>query len=165
MNTALHFGGRDTLLFQAWHPSSPPAVAGASIGIFVFGVVERLVAAWRRRLEHQWKSKALALVTKHQPSNPVLPCTQAGSTEPKRVGTDECVEVGSNPPGSIRSVSRVIPPFIISHDIPRGMIHALQSTFTYAQMLVVMTFNGAYIISLIVGLGVGECLFGRVERA
>lgn len=153
MNTALHFGGRDTLLFQAWHPSSPPAVAGASIGIFVFGVVERLVAAWRRRLEHQWKSKyvynmfgivrhrshrALALVTKHQPSNPVLPCTQAGSTEPKRVGTDECVEVGSNPPGSIRSVSRVIPPFIISHDIPRGMIHALQSTFTYAQMLVVM---------------------------
>lgn len=33
---------------------------------------------------------------------------------------------------------RLVPPFTPSHDIPRGLIQAAQSTFSYALMLVVM---------------------------
>ncbi|KIJ68748.1 hypothetical protein HYDPIDRAFT_173400 [Hydnomerulius pinastri MD-312] len=64
----------------------------------------------------------------------------------------------------VRTNPRLIPPFIPSHDIPRGIIQAFQSTFSYALMLAVMTFNAAYIISIILGLGIGEILFGRMGR-
>ncbi|KIK99870.1 hypothetical protein PAXRUDRAFT_780527 [Paxillus rubicundulus Ve08.2h10] len=67
-------------------------------------------------------------------------------------------------PASVGKSPRVIPPFITSHDIPRGLIQSIQSTFSYTLMLAVMTFNGAYIISIILGLGVGEILFGRIGR-
>lgn len=56
-------------------------------------------------------------------------------------GSDEAVEVstlpakGNQPP----SVShRSLPPFIASHEIPRGAIFMLQSTLGYALMLAVM---------------------------
>lgn len=72
---------------------------------------------------------------------------------------------------------RQAPPFILSQDISRGVLHAVQTTFNFIFMLSVMfvlfmfttllcsrayrTFNAAFIIAVIVGLGVGETLFGR----
>ncbi|KAJ7107713.1 Ctr copper transporter [Mycena epipterygia] len=53
------------------------------------------------------------------------------------------------------------PPFTPAHDIPRGALFALQSLLGFAFMLVIMTFQVAYIISIVVGFGVGEMLFGR----
>ncbi|WWD06865.1 hypothetical protein V865_004962 [Kwoniella europaea PYCC6329] len=52
-------------------------------------------------------------------------------------------------------------PFRWSVDIPRGLLHALQTLVHYLLMLVVMTFNIWWIISVVVGSGVGEMLFGR----
>ena len=40
--------------------------------------------------------------------------------------------------GSITLRKRFAPPFIPSHDIPRGGIHFVQSTFSYTLMLAVM---------------------------
>jgi copper transporter 1 len=40
--------------------------------------------------------------------------------------------------GPIPTRKRRIPPFVPSHDIPRGVIQAMQSTFSYAFMLAVM---------------------------
>lgn len=40
--------------------------------------------------------------------------------------------------GSIPARKRLFPPFPPSHDIPRGAIHAIQSTFSYTLMLAVM---------------------------
>ncbi|KIJ05158.1 hypothetical protein PAXINDRAFT_164785 [Paxillus involutus ATCC 200175] len=111
----LHFGGGDSFLFKTWQPSSHGAIAGACVGLLVFCILERWLAAYRRTRELHWKA-------------------------------------------------RVIPPFIASHDIPRGFIQAIQSTLSYALMLAVMTFNGAYIICIILGLGIGEILFGRIGR-
>ncbi|KAK7042004.1 CTR copper uptake transporter [Favolaschia claudopus] len=53
------------------------------------------------------------------------------------------------------------PPFRLSQDLPRGALYALQTFLGFAFMLAVMTFQAAYIISVVVGLGVGEMLFGR----
>ena len=79
-------------------------------------------------------------------------------------------------------VSRTSPPFVASHDLPRGVMFAFQALLAYLLMLAVMcaplpsyltfshqltlilssrTFQAAYIISIIVGLGLGEVLFGR----
>ena len=56
---------------------------------------------------------------------------------------------------------RVALPFISSHDIPRGVIHALQAALSFTFMLAVMTFQVGFILSICVGLGVGEIMFGR----
>ncbi|KAF8889554.1 Ctr copper transporter [Gymnopilus junonius] len=56
---------------------------------------------------------------------------------------------------------RNTPPFIFSHDVPRGILHAGQSALGFAFMLVVMTYQAAFLISIVVGLGVGEMIFGR----
>lgn len=75
--------------------------------------------------------------------------------------------------------ARSYPPFISSHDVPRGALFAIQALIYYVLMLVVMwvvaigqraadaekvfhrTFQVAYLISIVVGLMVGEVLFGR----
>ncbi|KAF7354434.1 CTR copper uptake transporter [Mycena venus] len=57
------------------------------------------------------------------------------------------------------------PPFIAAHDVMRGAIHAVQSLLGFAFMLAVMTFQASYIITLVLGLGIGEMLFGRYAAA
>ena len=75
---------------------------------------------------------------------------------------------------------RTIAPFIPSQDFARGAFHALQSLIRFVIMLSIMwvvspymcvlryltfhelrTFQAAYFITLIVGLSIGEVLFGR----
>jgi hypothetical protein len=74
--------------------------------------------------------------------------------------------------------------FQVSRDATRGVLYSLQASLVYAPMLAVMwaaspfplslsiytfpglrTFQAAYIISNIVGLGLGEVLFGRLAYA
>lgn len=52
-------------------------------------------------------------------------------------------------------------PFRLAADVPRGLLYMLLSFIHFALMLVVMTFQLWWIISVVVGLGVGEGLFGR----
>ncbi|KAL7421152.1 hypothetical protein Q5752_004037 [Cryptotrichosporon argae] len=52
-------------------------------------------------------------------------------------------------------------PFLFTVDAPRGLLHALQVLIHYLLMLVVMTFQIWWIVAVVVGAGVGECLFGR----
>jgi copper transporter 1 len=52
-------------------------------------------------------------------------------------------------------------PFRLGTDVPRGLLYMLTSTLHFALMLVVMTFQIWWIVSVVVGLGVGEMLFGR----
>ncbi|KAJ7104350.1 CTR copper uptake transporter [Mycena belliarum] len=57
------------------------------------------------------------------------------------------------------------PPFIPKHDLARGALHALQALLGFAFMLAVMTFQAAFILSVVGGLGVGEMMFGRYAAA
>ncbi|KAJ6562159.1 Ctr copper transporter [Mycena capillaripes] len=139
MNTVLHFTPLgDTLLFSSWVPSSGGAVAGACIGLFVLAVLERWVGAMRALLVMRWAAAARA-------------ASINGSTE----------VIKENGKRQKRTVHLVAPPFVAAQDVPRGALYALQSLLGFVFMLVVMTFQAAYIISLIVGFGVGEALFGR----
>ena len=75
------------------------------------------------------------------------------------------------------------PPFVASRDLVRGALYALQSLFHYSLMFALMyvghirssrsvlllflcrTFQIAFFLSVVIGVGVGEILFGRHGRS
>ena len=84
-------------------------------------------------------------------------------------------------PAPVSVTVRTIPPFILAHDVMRGVLQIVQSALKFMLMFAVMsvlarchalfpsglslvylrTFQLAFIFSIVIGLGVGETLFGR----
>ncbi|KDQ49551.1 hypothetical protein JAAARDRAFT_143303 [Jaapia argillacea MUCL 33604] len=149
----LHFSGGDNLWFHAWHPTSHSQLAGACIVLIVLAILERGVARGRGVVSTHLRAKALRTISPADiNANPAtsekfadaLPTVEAVSPNKKHA---------------------TIPPFVLTYELIRGGLCALQAMFGYALMLGVMTQQAAYIISIIVGLGLGEFLFGRVGVA
>ncbi|KIK09641.1 hypothetical protein K443DRAFT_127524 [Laccaria amethystina LaAM-08-1] len=138
----LHFTPGDVLWFQGWVPKSPGAMFGACFGLFLLAIVERWIAAIRSLAEAYWRKRCLATPSEDS-EKPVKSSTPA------------------RPSGTGILGSRTALPFIPAHDISRGLLHMGQTAFGFAFMLAVMTFQVGFIFSIILGLGVGEMLFGR----
>jgi len=150
MLSYFHTNGGDDLFFEFWTPSSPGAIAGASIALLFLAMLERLVNAVRGRLDGYWASNALHRSAQH--------VVQDDDASTKKLETPSLSD-GSRvvvPPRR-----RAVPPFIVAHDLPRGLVYMLQATINYALMLAVMTFQVGYFVAIIVGLGIGEATFGR----
>ena len=111
---------------------------------------------------------------------PLLPtnCCDGDSKDASALVSTEAVNESANVKSGIFGPSNINPvavwkrsnglavvPFIAPHDIPRGIIHFFQAILGYAFMLAVMTFNLGFILSICVGFGVGEILFGRFGGA
>ncbi|KAL0953024.1 hypothetical protein HGRIS_007228 [Hohenbuehelia grisea] len=141
----LHFTLGDALWFQGWVPKSTGAMVGTCIGLFLLAIVERWIAAMRAMMEVHWrKSAQIALSQKLNRSQSSI--------------RDE--------EGKSRSVTslltmRTAPPFILSHNIARGVMHVGQTALGFAFMLAVMTFQLGFIFAIVLGAGVGETIFGR----
>jgi len=159
MTPYLHFTSGDNLFFKSWRPTSNGAIAGASIALVVLAISERLLSSIRRAIEARWRRSALAMNAVWAVGREIVP-----SRKPVAKEEDIC----EDDPGSTRSAivqrRRTIPPFVLSHDAARGALYSLQALLSYALMLAVMTFQAAYIISIVIGLGLGEILFGRIAR-
>ncbi|RSH95207.1 hypothetical protein EHS25_000293 [Saitozyma podzolica] len=227
--------GDDMLWFQSWMPTSAGAIVGVCIGLFIFAIFERYLAAFRRACDAGWRKGLIGFSVptssgphSASPSSPApvdrrsstfkpyaalpdssLPNTPAAFPAPEyslsgpspsgpsgnssdTTSTDELGPGGlgsGSGAGSVdrekiagqvveqpshshlpRAVRRTLDParegrwsrpFRWSVDIPRGCLHALQTMIHYLLMLVVMTFNIWWIISVVVGAGVGEAMFGR----
>ncbi|KAG1897199.1 CTR copper uptake transporter [Suillus fuscotomentosus] len=136
MLSYLHFAPGDTLWFLGWVPESSGTMVGTCIVLFMLAVIERWIAACRGVMEFHWSQQAIIIASDKL------------NTLPTR----------SYPIGFIK---RFTPPFIPAHDISRGVMFAAQTLLNYFFMLTVMTFQLGFIFSLVVGLGVGETLFGR----
>lgn len=165
MSAWMHVVGGDTIWFEGWAPSSPGAIAAATIGLFLLAIVERWLSAMRTVMEAWWKQKAEAVVAARLVG--LRPPASEKSVECG--GSEASLAAVASPPVSgaaaLRLASiRTSAPFILSHDLSRGVLHAMQSAISYALMLAVMTFQVAYFIGIVVGLGVGEFLFGRYGR-
>ncbi|THH05105.1 hypothetical protein EW145_g5037 [Phellinidium pouzarii] len=152
MTPYLHFTGGDSLFFRTIAPKSKGALAGAAVFLFFLAMLERFVVAMRAVMEAHWKQSARSALAAR---NVVL----KDDTQKRRD------EKAGKPFLASTSRTRMIPPFIVSHDVPRGVIHAAQSLIHFALMLAVMTFQAAYIITITLGLGVGELAFGRFATA
>jgi len=146
MTPYLHFTGGDYLFFKFWHPSSRGAIAGASIALLILAISDRCLNAVRGVMDARWRKSALALETRLDGNAQV---DDPSSTKRFR---------------NTRRI-RTIPSFVLSRDAARGALYSLQALLSYALMLAVMTFQAAYIIAIIFGLGLGEILFGRLATA
>jgi solute carrier family 31 (copper transporter), member 1 len=146
MLTYLHFTvGGDVLWFQGWVPEGSGPMFGACVGLFLLAMLERWIAACRGVMESYWAKRAqIAYANK-------LNGNGAAGTK------------ASAPPMTLQTtlLMRRLPPFIFEHDIMRGFMHSGQAALNFAFMLVVMTFQVGFILSIVIGLGVGETLFGR----
>lgn len=165
MTPWLHFSGGDYLIFKTWIPESKGAIAGACIALVAFCILERWIAALRRQMEIQWGSRALALILQKQRNSIDTHIDDKPEDLSNKIDvTEERIPSISTTSVTTRSRPRLVPPFILMHDITRGILQAVQSLFSYTLMLAVMTFNASYIVSIVLGLAIGEVLFGRIGR-
>jgi hypothetical protein len=152
----LHFTIGDNLWFLGWAPSTAGAMAGACIGLFMLATAERWLVAMRGVMEEHWSIRAqIALSNK---LNNVSAVAKSTSWEER-----------TNPSSSDAAQSRFgwlwhhaqAPPLILAHDIPRGILQIVIASINFLFMLTVMTFQVGFIFAIVVGLGIGEALFGR----
>ncbi|TFK50650.1 hypothetical protein OE88DRAFT_1608039, partial [Heliocybe sulcata] len=152
----LHFTPGDVLWFDGWVPKTTGAMVGTCIGLLLLAIVERWIACIRALSEMAWsKSGQQALSDKL--NNPSLP----QSTRPELKEKSSTASIPVIPSAPLPRAFLTAMPFIPSNDIPRGVMYAAQSALSFAFMLVVMTFQVGFILSIVVGLGIGEALFGR----
>ncbi|KAF8761820.1 Ctr copper transporter family [Rhizoctonia solani] len=143
----LHFTPGDALFFKEWIPKSSGAVGGACVGLFVLAILQRCISAMRGVMEQHWKQRSDALVA----ARFVLMRDTASADKESEQDTSL-----TGQPRVPRALKPTLPPFIWSHELARGGMQILQSFFGYALMLAVMSFNASFIISVLLGLGVGE---------
>ncbi|KDQ19850.1 hypothetical protein BOTBODRAFT_27276 [Botryobasidium botryosum FD-172 SS1] len=172
MKPYLHFTLGDALLFREWVPMSGGATFGACVGLFLLAMVDRLLAAFGGIMRGWWARDALKrrLVETQQTTSSI----SDDSGEALKDETPTRPVTGSKAPGV---ANETVPgamlflrhhlnfrTFVPRHDITRGVLHAVQAAIGFALMLSVMTFDAAYFISIVLGLGAGEVLFGRFGR-
>ncbi|CCM02199.1 uncharacterized protein FIBRA_04279 [Fibroporia radiculosa] len=162
MTPYLHFTGGENLLFKTWTPSSHGAIAGACIGLVALAIFERWVSAMRLLLVCHWRQRTLAYMQGALSADSPASTSDEKAADIEEVHASSLSDKALHSPFSFKRSLRTIEPFIWSHDIPRGALYAFQALLAYALMLAVMTFQAAFIISIILGLGIGEILFGRM---
>ncbi|KAI0312562.1 Ctr copper transporter family-domain-containing protein [Amylostereum chailletii] len=145
MLTYLHFTPGDNLWFLGWVPASAGAMVGTCLGLFLLALVERWLAASKAVMEAHWHARAL------------VEMANRANTLPEHAERKTTTKLAN--------ARRTLPPFILAHDAARGVMQALLSLLGFLFMLAVMTFQVGFILSIVVGLGVGETLFGRYARA
>ncbi|KAF6766266.1 Ctr copper transporter family-domain-containing protein [Ephemerocybe angulata] len=143
MTPYLHFTPGDVLYFSAWTPSSPGAMVGACIGLFMLALFERWFAALRGVFEHHWKHRALLLSSRYstrpEGSEFLRSNSRSASSSPNPKEKDsESATRSPVPPLIPRYRPRTIPPFVASQDIPRGIMYAFHMFIGYLLMLAVM---------------------------
>ncbi|CAE6469566.1 unnamed protein product [Rhizoctonia solani] len=164
----LHFTGGDYLFFNTVAPTSRGAIAGACIILAVLAILERAVAGARgifallvahhqKIFLEQRESSGQLLVTQEKVPRPGKAAEIEGSTT--MTSSRASAAFIARPLSTQRR--RSIAPTSWSYELIRAGLFVVQSFFVYAIMLAVMSFNAAYIISIIVGTGIGEIIFGR----
>ncbi|KAH7882638.1 Ctr copper transporter family-domain-containing protein [Phlebopus sp. FC_14] len=154
----LHFTPGDTLWFLGWVPHTKGAMVGACIGIFLFAILERWISACRSLMELHWSTRypSAQLIS----TRILIQLKRENITIADKLHTSSTQRLSG-----IHKFRRLAPPFIPAHDITRGVVFAAHALLGYLFMLTVMTFQLGFILSLVVGLGVGETMFGRFSPA
>ncbi|KAH9041889.1 CTR copper uptake transporter [Lactarius deliciosus] len=142
----LHFTPGDNLWFLGWAPRTAGAMVGTCIGLFMLAVAERWLSAMRAVMEGHWRTRAQIVL--------------ADNLNTSSVATSDKPSSKSSQP-SYDTFRRRVPPFILSYDVPRGIMRMALASIGFLFMLAVMTFQLSFIFSIVIGLGVGETLFGR----
>ncbi|CAE6468294.1 unnamed protein product [Rhizoctonia solani] len=144
----------DALYFKSWVPRTPGALAGACIGLFFLAMFERFLGGAKGLIEAWWRRQQASNATRAL----VTPDNASIHSHSKSVESGRDYLMGSN-------ATPLIAPFEPMQDMVRGMMQAVQSLIGFFLMLSVMTYNAAFLISVILGLGIGEVVFARLARS
>ena len=131
MTPYLHFTGGDALFFKQLTPDSRGAIAGASIVLFFLAMLERYVFAKRASLEAQWKqrlnSQSMFCFRFTTMANPSIRAEGVANERAsiKSLDEDQFMKAGDKSAVDTIARKRVIPPFILSQDVPRGAMHEI----------------------------------------
>jgi len=153
----LHFTIGDNLWFLGWAPSTAGAMAGACIGLFMLATAERWLVAMRGVMEEHWSMRFVPFPAffSQSPSPPPMFCssTRLYSAQialsnklnnASAVATSTSLEERTSPSSSNATQSRFgwlwhhAPPFILAHDIPRGILQIVIASINFLLMLTVM---------------------------
>ncbi|KAG6851628.1 hypothetical protein C0991_007453 [Blastosporella zonata] len=140
MLSYLHFTPGDVLWFEGWVPGRGSTLFGACVGLFLLGVVERWAAALA--------AGAMAATLDGQ----------------RRKGAkSNCCA----PPLKDVLLMRggTAAPFVLEHTWAKFILSGTQATFRVLFMFTIMTFQISFILSLAIGVGVGEMMYGRFTDA
>ncbi|THH16048.1 hypothetical protein EUX98_g9366 [Antrodiella citrinella] len=151
MLTYLHFTSGDNLWFLGWVPKSSGAMVGACVGMLLLGILDRWIAACRAVMEMHWAKRGLILEVNRRNAKG-LPVATPTSERFSTTTSGQFVNA---------LTMRTVSPFVFWHDFTRGFMYFGQASLQFAFMLAIMTFQLGFILSLVVGLGIGETLFGR----
>ncbi|KAH9985778.1 Ctr copper transporter [Russula vinacea] len=151
----LHFKIGDNLWILGWAPSNGGAMAGACIALFMLAIAERWLVAMRGLMEDHWCTRAQIAL-----SNKLNGGASVASTSTSLEGRANPSSGDSAEP-RLGWLQRHVPPFILAHEIPRGISQVAITSIQFLFMLTVMTFQAGFILSIVAGLGFGEALFGR----
>ncbi|KAF6756176.1 Ctr copper transporter family-domain-containing protein [Ephemerocybe angulata] len=150
MTAQFHTQLGDPIWLQAWVPQNKGALAGACIGLALLGILERWLAAFYALLSPSPARNLRSGVT-----STIVP----NDTHAHHAHAQETTNSVPLPRG-LKAL--FLPRLSLSDDIIRGMLYAVQAALGFLLMLVVMTYQGYLILSIVLGLGVGEMLFGRI---
>ncbi|KAJ7249128.1 Ctr copper transporter [Mycena haematopus] len=148
MKSYLHFTPGDTLIFKSIVPTSAGAILGTCLILFLISVADRHLRAVCRGVDRRFGEHVVDL-----PYSFVTAAEGSGST----TRLSESAAKDAAPTGAT-------PRFILSRELTRGVLAGLQTTLHYFLMLVIMTFNASYIVSVILGVVAGEVAFGRLHH-
>lgn len=144
----------DALYFKAWVPRTSGALAGACIGLFFLAVFERFLGGARGLMEAWWRRQQASTITRAL----VTPDNVSVHSHSKSIESGRDYLINANP-------VPLVPPFEPMRDSVRGAMQAVQSLIGFFLMLSIMTYNAAFLISIILGLGIGEVVFARLGRS
>jgi len=148
------FADADALYFKSWVPHSVGALVGACIALFSLAVLERFLGGAKGLMEAWWRRRQAAQLARTL----VTPDNASTHSHAKSIESGSATYLmGATPP--------LIAPFELVHDLARGAMQAVQSLLGFFLMLSVMTYNGAFLIAVVLGLGVGEVMFARLGRS
>ena len=143
----------DALYFKSWVPRSAGALAGACIGLFFLAAFERFLASAKGLLEAWWRRRQAESATRAL----VTPDNASTHSHSKSMESGTYFLNAATAP--------LIPAFEPVHDLIRGGMQAVQSLIGFFLMLSIMTYNAAFLISVVAGLGIGEVVFARLGRS
>ena len=141
----LHFTPGDNLWFLGWAPRTAGAMAGTCIGLFMLALAERWLSAMRAVMEGHWRTRFgpsslpyAVLMYSLYSAQIVL----ANKLNISSVATsEECDKLSPSsknsqpPPATLR---RRVPPFVLSYDVPRGIMRVIIASINFLFMLAVM---------------------------
>jgi len=144
MLSYLHFTPGDNFLFYGWSPATGKALLGTCIGLFLLALVERWLSMMKTVMGIHWHTRALIELANRTNTKTALPAHNGKSVS-----------------STSTQLSHTSLPFVFAFDFPRAIIASALALIGFTFMLVVMTYQVSFILSIVIGLGVGEVLFGR----